>query len=186
MFKKALPTFFRNQPLLDCFRRLVYNGHRNSKGGNNVIDFVKVGRRIADLRRSGGLSQDELAERLYVTRQAVSKWENGMSVPSIDILSDICKMFSVSFEELLGLFDCERLILDPDDIFKGHDRSYIIERIVKGKIKVNIPDVIYQMSPAERMYILKYIRDGSLAVDMHELSVKLTPSEAKYMERIKQ
>ena len=115
-----------------------------------MIDFVKVGKRIADLRRSFGLSQDELAEKLFVTRQAVSKWENGMSVPSIDILSDICRMFSVSFEELLGLFDKERLVLDPDDIFRGHDRSFIVSKIAKGEIKVDLAAVFYQMSPAER------------------------------------
>jgi transcriptional regulator with XRE-family HTH domain len=109
-----------------------------------MIDFVKVGKRISELRRGAGLSQDELAEKLFVTRQAVSKWENGMSVPSIDILSDICRMFSVSFEEILGLFDREALLLDPDDIFKGHDRSFIINKIAKGEIKSPRPHFAFR------------------------------------------
>ena len=148
-----------------------------------MIDFVKVGKRIADLRRSFGLSQDELAEKLFVTRQAVSKWENGMSVPSIDILSDICRMFSVSFEELLGLFDNERPILDPDDIFRGHDRSFIVSKIAKGEIDVDLAAVFYQMSPAERMVLLKHVKEGILKVNMEDLSARLTPSEARYLER---
>lgn len=148
-----------------------------------MIDFVKVGKRIADLRRSFGLSQDELAEKLFVTRQAVSKWENGMSVPSIDILSDICRMFSVSFEELLGLFDNERPILDPDDIFRGHDRSFIVSKIAKGEIDVDLAAVFYQMSPAERMFLLKHVKEGILKVNMEDLSARLTPSEARYLER---
>ena len=148
-----------------------------------MIDFVKVGKRIADLRRSFGLSQDELAEKLFVTRQAVSKWENGMSVPSIDILSDICRMFSVSFEELLGLFDNERPILDPDDIFRGHDRSFIVSKIAKGEIVVDLAAVFYQMSPAERMFLLKHVKEGILKVNMEDLSARLTPSEARYLER---
>lgn len=148
-----------------------------------MIDFVKVGKRIADLRRSFGLSQDELAEKLFVTRQAVSKWENGMSVPSIDILSDICRMFSVSFEELLGLFDKERLVLDPDDIFRGHDRSFIVSKIAKGEIKVDLAAVFYQMSPAERMFLLKHVKEGILKVNMDDLLARLTPSEARYLER---
>ena len=148
-----------------------------------MIDFVKVGKRIAGLRRSFGLSQDELAEKLFVTRQAVSKWENGMSVPSIDILSDICRMFSVSFEELLGLFDNERPILDPDDIFRGHDRSFIVSKIAKGEIDVDLAAVFYQMSPAERMFLLKHVKEGILKVNMDDLSARLTPSEARYLER---
>ena len=148
-----------------------------------MIDFVKVGKRIADLRRSFGLSQDELAEKLFVTRQAVSKWENGMSVPSIDILSDICRMFSVSFEELLGLFDNERPSLDPDDIFRGHDRSFIVSKIAKGEIDVDLAAVFYQMSPAERMFLLKHVKEGILKVNMEDLSARLTPSEARYLER---
>ena len=65
-----------------------------------MIDFVKVGNKIATLRKQKGLSQEELAEKLYVTRQALSKWENG-SVPSIDIVLQLAKSFDVSFEELL-------------------------------------------------------------------------------------
>lgn len=146
-----------------------------------MIDFVKVGMRIAEHRKRLGLSQEELADKLYVTRQALSKWENGTSVPSIDTLSQISKLFSVSFEELLGLFDKERLDVDENDIFRGHDRSFILSKIVSGEVKVKIHDVLYQMSPAERMYILKHIKEGELKANPRELWVKLTPSEQKYL-----
>ena len=145
-----------------------------------MIDFVKVGMRISEYRRSMGLSQEELADRLYVTRQALSKWENGTSVPSIDTLSELSRIFGVSFEEILGLFDNKSIEIDENDIFRGHDRSFVISKIVSGDVKVNIPDVFYQMSPAERMYILKYIKEGRLSVNNKELWVKLTPSEQKY------
>ena len=146
-----------------------------------MIDFVKVGMRISDHRKRLGLSQEELADKLYVTRQAISKWENGTSVPSIDTLYDISRLFSVSFEEILGLFEKPMLDLDENDIFKGHDRSYIISKIVSDEVKVNIPDVLYQMSPAERMYILKHIKEGRLKVSPKELWVKLTTAEQKYL-----
>ena len=146
-----------------------------------MIDFVKVGMRIADHRKRLGLSQEELADKLYVTRQAISKWENGTSVPSIDTLYEISRLFSVSFEEILGLFEKPMLDLDENDIFKGHDRSYIISKIVSDEVKVNIPDVLYQMSPAERMYILKHIKEGRLKVSPKELWVKLTTAEQKYL-----
>ena len=146
-----------------------------------MVDFVKVGMRIAEYRRSLGMSQEELAERLFVTRQALSKWENGISIPSIDTLCSICAVFSVSFEEILGLFDREKFELDEENIFKGHDRSFIISKIVSGEIHVNIPDVFYQMSAAERMYILKFVKDGELLVDKNQLWVKLTPPEQKFL-----
>ena len=79
-----------------------------------MIDFVKVGERIAACRKRKGLSQEELAERLYVTRQAISKWENGTSVPSIDTLCEISQMFEISFEEILGLFDKEKIEVDKN------------------------------------------------------------------------
>lgn len=146
-----------------------------------MVDFVKVGIRIAEQRRKHGMSQDELAERLFVTRQAVSKWENGISVPSVDALCDISKIFSVSFEYILGLFEDEKIDVDPHDVFRGHDRSYIISKILSGDIKVNIADVFYQFSPSERMYILMHVKDGTYQVNREELFVKLTPSEQKFL-----
>lgn len=146
-----------------------------------MIDFVKVGAKISELRKSAGLSQEELAERLYVTRQAISKWENGTSVPSIDTLCEISRMFEISFEEILGLFDKEKIKVDKNDIFRGHDRSFIVAKIASGEIEVKLDEVFYQMSPAERTYILKHIKEGKLRVRMDELWVKLTPSEQRYL-----
>ncbi|MCI6363016.1 zinc ribbon domain-containing protein [Intestinimonas butyriciproducens] len=57
---------------------------------------------ILELRRHAGLSQDAFAERLLVTRQAVSKWESGDTVPSTDTLRRIAELFHVSVDYLLG------------------------------------------------------------------------------------
>ena len=146
-----------------------------------MIDFVKMGERIAEYRRKLGLSQEELADRLFVTRQALSKWECGTSIPSIDSLHELSLIFSVSFEEILGLFESPEII-DSEDIFKGHDRGYVLEKIALGEISVKVPDVLYQMSPAERLYILKKIKSGELKVDSEELYAKLTPSEMRFLK----
>lgn len=58
---------------------------------------------LYDLRVNSGLSQDELAGKLYVTRQAVSRWETGKTVPNIDTLKLMSQEFGVSINELLGL-----------------------------------------------------------------------------------
>lgn len=146
-----------------------------------MIDFVKVGKRISEYRRQAGMSQEEMADKLFVTRQAFSKWENGISLPSVDMLCMLSEMFSVSIEEILGLFEGAPKSLDSEDIFKGHDRSYIVNAIAKGEIDVHIPDVLYQMSPAERMLILKQLKDGKLSAPKKELWAKLTPSEQKFL-----
>lgn len=57
---------------------------------------------IFDLRTKRGLSQDDLAEKVFVTRQAVSRWENGETVPNTETLMLLSKLFDVSINTLLG------------------------------------------------------------------------------------
>ncbi len=58
--------------------------------------------KLQELRKSKGLTQEELAEALYVSRTAISKWESGRGYPSIDSLKEISKFFSVTIDELLS------------------------------------------------------------------------------------
>lgn len=57
---------------------------------------------IFELRTKNGMSQDELAEKVFVTRQAVSRWENGETVPNTETLKLLSKLFDVSINTLLG------------------------------------------------------------------------------------
>ena len=57
---------------------------------------------IFKLRTQLGISQEELAKKVFVTRQAVSRWENGETVPNIDTLKLLSKLFDVSINTLLG------------------------------------------------------------------------------------
>lgn len=57
---------------------------------------------LLELRAKKGLTQDELAEKIYVTRQAVSRWENGETVPNTETLKLLSKFFDVSINTLLG------------------------------------------------------------------------------------
>ena len=58
---------------------------------------------IYELRTKNGLSQDELAEKVFVTRQAVSRWENGETVPNTETLKLLSNVFGVSINTLLGV-----------------------------------------------------------------------------------
>ena len=58
--------------------------------------------KLQELRKGRGLTQEELAETLYVSRTAISKWESGRGYPSIDSLKEISSYFSVTIDELLS------------------------------------------------------------------------------------
>ena len=63
---------------------------------------MTFGKKIKKLRTDNGLTQDELAEKIYVTRTAISKWESDRGFPNIESLKTISKYFSVSLDELLS------------------------------------------------------------------------------------
>ena len=81
---------------------------------------------ILELRMKKGLSQDELAEKIYVTRQAVSRWENGETTPNTETLKLLSKLFDVSINTLLGsprqlICQCCGMPLDDATISKETD-----------------------------------------------------------------
>ena len=84
---------------------------------------------ILELRTKMGLSQDELAEKVFVTRQAVSRWENGETTPNTETLKLLSKLFDVSSNTLLGsprqlICQCCGMPLDDSTISKETDGSF--------------------------------------------------------------
>ena len=84
---------------------------------------------IYELRNTAGLSQDELAEKVYVTRQAVSRWENGETTPNTETLKLLSKEFNVSINTLLGsprklVCQCCGMPLEDADISKETDGNF--------------------------------------------------------------
>lgn len=64
---------------------------------------MTLGEQIQQMRKAAGLSQEQLAETLKVSRQAVSKWETDQAMPETEKLAGICQAFGVSADRLLGL-----------------------------------------------------------------------------------
>lgn len=81
---------------------------------------------ILQLRTQKGLSQDELAERILVTRQAVSRWENGETVPNTETLKLLSKEFDVSINTLLGAprqLVCQCCGMPLEDAIISHNKD---------------------------------------------------------------
>lgn len=81
---------------------------------------------LLELRTKNGLSQDELADKIFVTRQAVSRWENGDTVPNTETLKLLSKEFNVSINTLLGapnklICQCCGMPLEDEIIGKDKD-----------------------------------------------------------------
>lgn len=81
------------------------------------------------LRKKNNLTQDELAEKLFVTRQAVSRWESGETTPNSETLKLLSKLFDVSINTLLGeprklICQCCGMPLDDNSISKEPNGSF--------------------------------------------------------------
>ena len=66
------------------------------------MNLIKIGKFIADCRKKKNLTQEQLAEKLYITDRAVSKWERGISLPDADKMLDLCKILDINVNELLS------------------------------------------------------------------------------------
>lgn len=83
---------------------------------------------LLKLRNKAGLSQEELAEKVYVTRQAVSRWETGETLPNTETLKQLSRLYNVSINTLLGsprklICQCCGMPLEDDIMSKEKDGS---------------------------------------------------------------
>ena len=75
-----------------------------------MADTAAIGRAISQLRRAMNLTQQMLAARLYVSHQAVSKWEHGVALPDIMTLYSMCRLFGITMEQLITGDITDRLV----------------------------------------------------------------------------
>jgi len=101
------------------------NSHTNSSGQSNPGNLGNPGnlsnlsKQIKELRQHNGLSQEALAERIYVTRQTVSNWETGRNYPDIQSLLLLSVLFDVSLDELVkGDIDMMKKELEANRMIK--------------------------------------------------------------------
>lgn len=110
-----------------------------------------LGKRIAALRREKGLKQDDLAQMLNVSPQAISKWENDQTCPDIGLLPQLAAILSVTVDELLSGKKEEQPEVRIVPAEKRKDIKDMLLRIIVDshegdKVRVNLPLVLVQVA----------------------------------------
>ena len=144
-----------------------------------MLDFKAIGNGIRERRQKLGYSQDALAETLGVTHQAISRWEQGEAMPTVENLAELCSLFDIGFEELLLL----GRPVDPTakNIFDGHSRTYVVKEIISGRCMYDFVGNFNVFMPQERIMLLRAVKEGKLTADLLSLRQKLTQEELIFL-----
>ena len=109
-----------------------------------------IGKRISEYRKRKNLKQDELAEMLGVSAQAVSKWENDISCPDISLLPELSRILGISIDEIVaGKKDEPVVTILPEDQRKDIDKM-MLRIVVESKdgdhVRVNLPVMLVKIA----------------------------------------
>lgn len=112
---------------------------------------MTIGKRIAILRREKELKQDELAEMLNVSPQAISKWENNQTCPDISLLPRLAEIFGVTVDELLtGKKEMQPAVILVPEEYRKDIKDMLLRIVVESadgdKVRVNLPMALVQMA----------------------------------------
>ncbi len=152
------------------------------------MDNLKIGNYIQNLRKAQKLTQKELADKLNISFQAVSKWETGESLPDTGILLDLCEILNTSVDKLLNggaIVARDRRMMRVANVVEGFEHLEAVGKcfgenctfftgMIEGiNTKMNIDILEYLRDPNTRRFmyvevIIQWILDGK-TVDLDEI-----------------
>ncbi|MBQ4447247.1 MAG: helix-turn-helix transcriptional regulator [Clostridia bacterium] len=152
------------------------------------MDNLKIGNYIQNLRKAQKLTQKELADKLNISFQAVSKWETGESLPDTGILLDLCEILNTSVDKLLNggaIVARDRRMMRVANVVEGFEHLEAVGKcfgenctfftgMIEGiNTKMNIDILEYLRDPNTRRFmyvevIIQWILDGK-TVDLDEV-----------------
>lgn len=126
-----------------------------------------LGSRLQELRKQRGLTQEQIAEKLNVTNQSVSKWEKDINAPDITLLVELADLFKTSVDYLLGRDVNEPVVAATQ---KSIDQLVFRIKILsadKDKVNVNLPLSIVRILAQDGG--LKILQDKKIDIDVNQL-----------------
>lgn len=156
---------------------------------------VKMANRLLEYRKKSGLSQEELAEKLNISRQSVSKWERAEASPDTDNLIQLSKIYGVSIDDLINVdkdinYESNHnkqykiIVEENDDLVDEHENELIIkEEYIEVKLKDS--DVKFQVC-WDKVYTKNNDNVKTPIIDKKSLNNKYNPSlkQKKVLEAI--
>lgn len=130
-----------------------------------------LGNRISDLRRQHKMTQDELALQMNVSSQAVSKWENDLSIPDLPILMKLADFFHVSLDELVRP-QVEKVSYVPNETRKSIEQMVLRIHVISAqndKVKINLPMKMVKFAMEMGMSLPQF--SGNRALDGIDLNM---------------
>ncbi len=125
------------------------------------MDTLQIGQYIRQLRKASGMTQKDLAEKLNVSFQAVSKWENGDTLPDTGILLDLCDTLNTTADKLLNggrLAAVDRRMMRLEDVRTGFQYLESIGKLF-GEDCTFFTAMIKGINETMNMDLLTYLKD---------------------------
>ena len=122
--------------------------------------------KLKKYRVDNNLTQEEFAAKLFVTRNAVSKWENDNGYPNIDTLKDIAKLLNVTIDELLGEDDVKTIAINTNEKinrFKNYAANVLVF-ITYALVAILIPQLMFENDPTSPMFYILFIAPISFII----------------------
>ena len=145
-----------------------------------MLNLEKIGSKISKRRKELNMTQNDLADSLFVTHQAVSKWENGKALPTIDLLYALTNILDLSIDYLLD--DSEIKNDDYETLFKQLPRKAVIKRFldIPDKSK-DLDKIFYLLNKDERTEIINQLINNIIYIDIIDLWHLLSTKERTYL-----
>ena len=151
-----------------------------------MLNLIKFGLYITEKRLELNMTQQQIANKLYVTPQAVSKWERGESFPDIETLVLLCYDYNIPIDSLLNeCFESKNLspkitLENVEEYLHSTHRKEILKQIIdQDLLPIRITTIFYLLNVRERLDVIDKVISGDIDIDYTEFIVLLNPAERK-------
>lgn len=145
---------------------------------------MSLGEKIKDFRKRAGLSQEQLAEKLSVSRQAITKWENNRGIPDIANLQQIAKLFDVSIDSLVNNWgDTTSMVIKEEIDIKEYQESGKYRSKHDAVVKEKYPNAvaIYPLIRRKKLNLAQEIVDFIIQPGVLQVADSLNDLSSYYL-----